>query len=504
MKKYNLLLLIFALVASISYAQDFKNFDQYVATAVDSFEIEGLGISLVNQEELLFQNAYGNANTNANSQLKTSALFGIASLSKAFTAASIGMLVDEGKLSWKDKVKDYIPQFNLSDDYIASQLTIEDLLCHRSGFNTFDGDLLWYGTDYTREEIIQRFSKYKTSYDFRTQYGYQNIMFIIAGEVVEEVSGSSWDEFIQTRIFKPLAMNNSYTSIQQIPKDKQIAMPFVKGEQDELRNYDNSGGAAALVSNVEDLSHWIQMWLNEGIYKNDTLLSKSTYRKLLSLHTPLSVSNFDRSNGTEFKGYALGWFVFDYNHHKIAHHGGGLPGYISKIFLVPSKGYGGIILTNGETSLPTALMYKSMDVIDANEDGKDWAAFFLAYKKRYEAYFVKQEKERLGQRNAKLKANIKSEDLIGIYEDKVYGKAEISEVSGKLNFSMLPAKDIFSSKMEHWQQNTYQIKLKDKFLPPGYVTFEVNANGVVQGFKVDLPNPDFHFYNLDFKKISDE
>lgn len=481
-------------------SQDFKSFDRYVANAVDSFELPGLSISLVDQNELLFQKAYGHPNTDPNSKMQTSALFGIASLSKAFTAASIGMLVDEGKLKWTDRVKDYIPQFNLSNDYIAAHLTIEDLLCHRSGFNTFDGDLLWYGTDYSRKEIIQRFSKYETSYDFRTEYGYQNIMFIIAGEVVEVVSHQSWDEFIAERIYKPLKMNNSYTSIDEIPEGKMVAMPFVKGEMDDLRNYDNSGGAAALVSNVEDLSHWISMWLNGGIYDGDTLFKSSTYRKLLSMHTPLTLSNFDRSNGTEFKGYALGWFVFDYNGHKIAHHGGGLPGYISKIFLVPSKGYGGIILTNGETSLPTALMYQSIDVIDQHQEGKDWAALFLNYKKRYEKYLQSKEEERLSKRNPKLKSNIKKEDILGQYEDKVYGLAEISEQKGKLHFSMLPAKEIFSSEMVHWQQNTYQIQLKDKFLPKGYVTFEVNADGEVLGFKVDLPNPDFHFYNLDFKK----
>lgn len=501
MKKFNLLILFIAFVGSTSIAQqDFKGFDQYVSNAVDSFDLPGLSIALVDRENTLFQKAYGMPNTSPSSKMETSALFGIASLSKAFTAASIGMLVDEGKLNWKDKVKDYIPQFNLSDNYIAAHLTIEDLLCHRSGFNTFDGDLLWYGTNYSREEIIKRFAKYSTSYDFRTQYGYQNIMFIIAGEVVEEVSGLSWDEFIQQRFFKPLSMTNSYTSINDIPKGKMIAMPFVKGELDELRNYDNSGGAAALVSNVEDLSHWIQMWLNEGIYNGDTLLKIQTYRKLLALHTPLNISNFDRANGTEFKGYALGWFVFDYNHHKIAHHGGGLPGYISKIFLVPSKGYGGIILTNGETSLPTALMYKSIDVIDENTDGKDWAGFFLDYKKRYEKYLEKQEEERNSKRDPKLKSNIATANLLGKYEDKVYGLAEITEKKGKLFFSMLAAKDIFSSDMKHWQQNTFQIKMKDKFLPNGYITFEVNANGEVLGFKVDLPNPDFHFHNLDFKK----
>ncbi len=479
---------------------DFQTFDDYTAKAVEEFELPGLAISLVNKEEVLFQKAYGHAVEKSEAPLSTDALFGIASLSKAFTAAAIGMLVDEGKLNWNDRVKNYIPQFDLSDDYIAAHLTIEDLLCHRSGFNTFDGDLLWYGTNYSREEIISRFSNYKLSYDFRTRYGYQNIMFIIAGEVVEEVSGMTWDEFIEQRIFKPLEMSNSYTSISKIPKSRKIAMPHVKGQLDEFRNYDNSGGAAALVSNVEDLSKWIQMWLNEGISGEDTLLSKNTWKQLLNLHTAIPPSNFDRRNGIEFKGYALGWFVMDYNEHKVNHHGGGLPGYISKIFLVPSEGYGGIILTNGETSLPSAMMHKSIDYIE-DRQGEDWAGMYLGFKKRYEAYLAKQEEDRQEMRNAKLKSNIPKDNLVGQYEDKVYGLSEVKMIDGKLQFSMLPAKGIFTSEMTHWQQNTYQIRFKDKFLPHGYVTFETNANGEVIGLKIDLPNPDFHFHNLDFKKI---
>ena len=213
-----------------------------------------------------------------------------------------------------------------------------------SGFGTFDGDLLWYGTNYSREDIIRKFSKYEMTYDFRTDYGYQNIMFIIAGEVVEEVSGMTWDAFVEQRIFKPLAMNNSYTSISQYTSKTSIAMPHVKGELDELRNYDNSGGAAALSSNVEDLSKWIKFWLNDGIVGTDTLLKAATHRKLLTLHTSIPPSGFDRRNGIEFKGYSQGWFLMDYDGDKVAHHGGGLPGFISKIFLVPSQNMGGIIL----------------------------------------------------------------------------------------------------------------------------------------------------------------
>ncbi|MCB0802590.1 MAG: serine hydrolase [Flavobacteriales bacterium] len=498
--KYSLFIIAYLFVYQVSAQVDSKHLDSYIQQAVKEYELPGLAISLVKDGDVEYQKAFGFENEPKQIPLKTNSTFGIASLSKAFTATAIAMLVDDGKLKWDDKVSRHLKYFKLSDDYVASQLTVEDLLAHRSGFDTFDGDLLWYGTNYSREEIIKRFSKYPMTYDFRTSYGYQNIMFIIAGEIVEEVSGMSWDAFIESRIFKPLGMNNSYTSINQFKSETSVAMPHVKGELDELRNYDNSGGAAALSSNVEDLSLWIKFWLNDGIVGNDTLLKAETHRKLLRLHTPIPTSSFDRKNGIEFKGYSQGWFLMDYDGDKVAHHGGGLPGYISKLFIVPSQKIGGIILSNGETSLPAAMMYKAIDVLKGNENGPDWAGTYLAFSKRYEKHLAKKVEERVAARNPKLKSNVDPKLLVGIYEDKVYGKAEVKFVGKELQFTMLASKEIFTSKMTHWQQNTYEIKFKDKFLPNGYLTFNVNANGEVVNLKVDLPNPDFHFHNLDFVK----
>jgi CubicO group peptidase (beta-lactamase class C family) len=501
MKKVNLIFLSLMLFAIAAFGQkDEAAFNNYIQKAVSDFELPGLAISIVKDGEVKFKKAYGFEIESEKVALKTNSVFGIASLSKAFTAAAIGMLVDEGKLNWNDRVQKHLKYFNLSDEYVASQMTIEDLLSHRSGFGTFDGDLLWYGTNYSREEIIKKFSKYEMTSDFRTKYGYQNIMFIIAGEIVEEVSGMTWEAFIESRIFKPLGMNNSYTSISQYTNKTPVALPHVKGELDELRNYDNSGGAAALCSNVEDLSKWIKMWLNNGIVGDDTLFQAATHRKLLTLHTSIPPSGFDRRNGIEFKGYAQGWFLMDYDGDKVAHHGGGLPGYISKIFLVPSQNMGGIILTNGETSLPAAMMYKSIDEFKENESTTDWAGIYLSFKKGYEAYLDKNELKRVEARDADLKSNIEINKLVGVYTDKVYGDAEVTLIGNKLTFSMIGSKEIFTSEMTHWQQNTYQIKFSDKFLPNGYLTFNVNSNGEVVNLKIDLPNPDFHFHKLDFVK----
>lgn len=477
-----------------------QQFDAYIQQAVTNYELPGLAISVIKDDQVVYQKAFGFANLETKRELTTDATFAIASLSKAFTAAAIGILVDEKKLKWTDKVSEYIEAFDLSDDYVASQLTIEDVLAHRSGFDTFDGDLLWYSSDYTREEIINRFANYPMSFGFRTEYGYQNIMFIIAGEIIEKASGTSWEKFIETRIFQALQMNNSYTSIENYPESLTIAEPHVKGTLDEIRNYDNAGGAAAINSNVQDLSKWIKFWLNKGVFNGDTLLSESSYQNIITLQTPIDPSGFERRNGINFKGYGLGWFLMDYQGAKVAHHGGGLPGYISKIFICPEMNLGAIILSNGETSLPASLMYHLLDHYHGKKVQEDWTKLYLDFSKRSDARLEKLQEERLSSRKATIKSQFTNQDLVGSYIDKVYGEARISEKGGKLIFTMLPSKKLFNSEMEHWHYNTYRIRFKDKFLPDGFLTFSQDAEGNVIGLKIDLPNPDFHFHKLDFVK----
>lgn len=503
MKKLGILLVhLCALTLLSSKAQiNQDSLDQYIQHQVNEYDLAGLSISLVKEGAVDFEKAYGFAHTENKVALSTNSVFGIASLSKAFTSVAIGMLVDEGKISWDDRVSQYIDAFQLSNDQVAAQLTIEDLLAHRSGYSTFDGDLLWYGTNYSTKEIIRRFAQYPMSYDFRTTYGYQNIMFIIAGEIVGKVSGTSWEEFVITRIFDPLEMNNSFTSVDQYTDELSIAYPYVKGSVDQIRNYDNSGAAAAISSNVEDLSKWIRFWLNEGIVNEDTLLSEASVRRILSLQTPIEPSGFERSNGVNFKGYGLGWFLMDYQDGKLAQHGGGLPGYISKIFLYPELDFGGVILTNGESSLPTALMYHIIDQYKGKKVRENWAALYLKFSNNYQKGLDQELIERENKRKKQIKSQFKQSELEGIYEDKVYGKASVSQKGDKLMFSMIPSKEIFTSPMDHWHFNTFKVKFRDQFLPAGYITFSQNSDGEVSGLTIDLPNPDFHFHKLDFKKI---
>ncbi|MDX5348301.1 MAG: beta-lactamase family protein, partial [Hymenobacteraceae bacterium] len=215
MKKINLLclLLICLLWVPVAEAQkksDIKKIDRYLEDAFKAYDLPGMAVGIVKDGKVVFSKGYGVRSNEIKKPVTPETTFAIASLSKAFAAATLGILVDEGKLNWDDKVSKYLPDFELYDPFIERELTIRDLISHRSGYNTFDGDLLWYGTSYNREEILERFRHMKNKSSFRSGYGYQNIMFIAAGDVVEAVSGQTWDTFVQERIFKPLNMTASF------------------------------------------------------------------------------------------------------------------------------------------------------------------------------------------------------------------------------------------------------------------------------------------------------
>ena len=489
----------------LSNAQDldFGKLNSDVSKARKEHNVPGLAIGIVQDGDVVFQKGFGVTKIGEAQKVNTSSMFGIASLSKAFTAAAMGMLVDEGKLKWKDKVTDILPDWKLSDENVTAMFTVEDLLCHRSGLKTFDGDLLWYGSNYSRDEIITRVRHLPLSYDYRAGFGYQNIMYITAGQVIAKASGMSWDEFVNSKILEPLGMFKTNTSITKYKEGQNIAYPHLKGVPQKLINYDNSGATAAMNSNVVDMQKWIMFLLNNAIYEGDTLLKPKTLRKIWSVHNPLSVSPHDEKNGTYFKGYGMGWFLMDYQGVKVISHGGGLPGYITKVVLVPEKKMGFVIMTNDMSPVCTALMNEILDMIANKENARDWS---LAYSK-YGAMQDSLDFSKLEKQNSERKkeTQIKAELLAftGTYTDTYYGNATISILGkgrkARLQLVLEPAKKLFTATLEHWEDDSFVFNFNDEFLPRGFANFEIK-DGKVTGFTIDLPNPDFHFSNLSFKK----
>ncbi|MBN1301452.1 MAG: serine hydrolase [Melioribacteraceae bacterium] len=478
---------------------ELSSLDTYIISSMEKYGLPGLSIGIVKGDSTVFLKAYGTCNTSTGVELTVNSLFGIASLSKAFTAASIGILVDEGLLKWDDHVIDHLPEFKLYDAYATREMRIRDLLCHRSGLATFDGDLLWYGTDYSRDEIIERISKMEPKNSFRYQYGYQNVMFVVAGEIIHKVTGKTWDEFVSNRILKRTGMRNTTTTNSVFSKGIDLAMPHLDGKPQHLINYDNCGPAASINSSAADMVKWIRLWLNKGLL-NDSIrvFSETVYRTITSSHTALYGGRGDEIGGTHFNNAALGWFLSDYAGRKVLSHGGGLPGYISQLKIVPEDTLGVIVLTNDDSRLASAVADKVLDIYLTGKD-IDYAE---RSNKRYQTYKESYWNHIKEIENPVLPSLPKS-DYAGKYLDKMYGTAEITLTDGELYFAMIPTQKLFSGKLLHHNMNTFRVKLKDPFLPEGLVTFHFNSRGKIEEMTIDLPNPDFHFYNLKFKRTEE-
>ena len=480
--------------------------NDYFEKARIDWEVPGLAIGIVKDDSLVFAKGYGIREVGKEELVDANSMYAIASNTKAYTAAALMMLQEEGKLNLDDKVKKYLPYFEMYDTYVTEKMTIRDLLCHRSGLETFSGDLVWYGTKYSREEVVKRAKFLEPKYNFRTDFGYQNIMFIAAGEIVSKVSGMTWDEFLKERIFNPLSMTRTNTSIKDFDNMENIAMPHTLDDGNVIsipyENWDNIGGAGAINSCVNDVSKWIMLQLNRGEINGERIFSEKSSHEMWQAHTINSVSGGSMSvwPSTHFKNYALGWSVWDYHGMKIVNHGGGYDGVITTTVLIPEKDMGFVILTNKNSSLYYALMYKILDIFLSDED-TDWSTRFLSRIKAGEENALKEKEAQELTRVKKAKPSFKKEEYSGTYSSDLYGDVEVRLENGDLMVYFIPT-PMFVGKLTHWHYDTYTIKLiNTPSLPEGMVQFIPDVNGHPEELRIDIPNPDFYFTELKlFKK----
>jgi len=491
-----------------SLEQKINTLDAYYEKALKDWNVPGMAIAIVKDGEVVFSKGYGVRSVDTGKKVDDKTNFAIASNSKAFTTAALATLIDAGKLNWDDNVRDYLPYFTLYDDFVSEHFTIRDLVCHRSGLETFSGDLLWYGSNYTREEVIRKARFLEPKYDFRTHYGYQNIMFIAAGEIVGKVSGMSWDDYIKKVFFEPLRMTTTITSVNDIDKKSNIALPHNTNEEGvnhviDWVNWDNIGGAGAILSNVSELSNWMIAQLNRGVFENDTLWTAQRSKEMWALTTPQEISNWRNENmpTQTFNGYALGWAVYNIHGHKIVNHGGGYDGMISKTVLIPEENIGFVIVTNSNNWAPGALANQTIDVLLNVKEDLDWSTMYLGFKergdKRAKEAVVQAEKDRV----KNTKPSLSLEDYAGTYGGEMYGNCTVEVEGDHLKFQFEPT-PLFRGTMTHWHYDTFQLNWStDMMLPSGTVQFILNPKGKVEEMKIVVPNPDFYFEELEFMKL---
>lgn len=506
MKKQFLLIFTIAL-STLLFSQtkeQLKHLDNYYQKSLEEWHIPGMAIAIVKDGKIVFSKGYGYADINKKTKVDGNTLFAIASNSKAFTASALAQLVDQGKIKWTDKVIDYLPYFKLYDDYTTNHTTIEDLLCHRNGLKTFSGDLLWYGTTLSQEEIIHKQQHLKPIYPFRTQFGYSNIAFITAGKVLEKVTDTTWTDYVSTHFLKPLKMDRTLTSTNQLKNATNVATPYFyeNGKHFDLKwvNWDNMAPAGALISSVNDYAKWLILNNNEGKLDGKTFISEKSFNNITTPHTNRAVGKNDQR--VHFKSYGLGWGLQDYQGYKMIGHGGGYDGMISKSTFVPEKKLGIIVLTNSLNWLPTALVNKTLDVILAEQmNAKDWSGDWLKLKENQD---IHSQKEWTKNENKRGKLGKKSKSLTaytGTYKDKMYGTVTISLKNEKLHFSMNET-PIYSAILKHWNHDIFTFRFDTNLssLPEGKLWFDMNENGNIKSLHINVPNPDFFFEEFNFIK----
>ncbi|HEX8338113.1 MAG TPA: serine hydrolase, partial [Pyrinomonadaceae bacterium] len=483
-----------------------KEIDEYAAKAGREWKVPGFSVAIVKDDKVVFVKGYGVRELGKTEPVDKDTLFAVASNTKAFTSAALATLVDEGKLKWDDPVTKHLPYFQLFDPYVTREMTVRDLLSHRSGLATFGGDLLWYETTYSREEIIRRVRFLKPTHGFRSRYGYQNIMFLAAGEIVPAVTGKSFDDYVRERFLAPLGMTRTVTTYKQLLSSQNVAAPH--NETDgrvkvvKYSNVDSAGGAAVINSTAAEMAEWVRLQLGRGTYGGKRFFSADRSREMWTPHTIVSgvSESAEKFNPTvHFNLYGLGWALSDYRGRKVVTHSGGLDGMTSRVALLPEENLGVVILTNSETPLQAFLYYKVFDVFTGAPQ-RDWSADYMARarpaREREEAEAKKTEEARVPD----TKPSLPLSAYAGTYGGQMYGDARVTQEQGRLVVRLAPS-PAYVGDLEHWHFDTFRIKWRESVVypyPRGWVTFHLDTQGKVSEMKIDVPNPDFDFKELEF------
>lgn len=490
-----------------SWAQvDTNKIDDVIKASMARFDVPGMAVAIVENDKVIFAKGFGVTNLDTNKKVNKDTLFGIASNTKAFTTAALAKLVDEGKLSWDDRVIDHLPGFRLYDSYVTREMRIRDLLSHRSGLGLGQGDLMiWPSTDKSVDEILAGLQYLKPASSFRSKYAYNNLMFVTAGEVVARVSGMSWNDYIEKNILQPLHMDNSRAGFSRIPKSNKnwatghIPMdgtlhPFFVNYLEDFR------GAGAIASSVSDMSQWLRTQLAGGkMPSGEQLFSEKQQAQMWHPHiTSMASKSAFESYHQQFRGYGLGWSIEDYHGFKKLGHGGGILGMVSQVTLLPEKNLGIVILSNQQAfGALSAVTHEVLEGALELED-KDWVEDLAKshFEGKQQAYA-----------NAKPEApadyqpQLPNINYTGTLHDDWYGDVIIEQLDGKLRIDFTHTKRLKGT-LEHYTGNTFIVKWDEKLLEAdAFIRFEMSSQNRVNSAKMRAVSTQVTDFSFDFRNL---
>jgi CubicO group peptidase (beta-lactamase class C family) len=506
--------------AASVFTQDAAVLNARLATDVERtmklFDVPGIAIAVVKDGRVVATQGFGVRKLGAPDKVDGRTLFEVASNSKAFTAAALAMLVDEGKLAWDDPVTKHLPDFQMYDAYVTHEMTVRDLLTHRSGLGLGAGDLLWWPTtNFSTDEIIHKLRYIRPATSFRSSYAYDNLLYIVAGKIIAAKSGKTWGETIRERILAPVGMTATTTSLAESVGNPDVANAHSKINDRiaavKAMPVPNAVGAVGINTNAEDIARWMNVLLAGGRVGTDAngkevrLFSAKQAREMWTAQTPMRISEPDpklAATRPNFLAYGLGFQLRDWQGRLVAMHSGALQGFYSKVVLVPEAKVGIAILTNAESggSL-NALQYQLLDRMLNPAATTDWIGIVKAVEDENHA----KELARIGKANAaraaKSQPSLARTAYDGEYQDPWYGIATIRHEGNRQILTMSRTPDL-TGELEHYQHDTFIVRWKERnFNADAYVTFALNPDGSIERMRMQPISTETDF-SYDFQDLN--
>jgi CubicO group peptidase (beta-lactamase class C family) len=461
-------------------------FDAYVKEAVKDWNTPGLAIAVVKDGKVVFAKGYGVRELGKPATVDTSTLFAIASTTKAMTAVAMGMLVDEGKVKWDDPVTKYLPSFQLYDPWVTRELTVRDLLTHRSGLG--NTDYLWGVSDLPADSMMEKLRLVKPEYSIRSGFIYQNVMYIMAGQVIAAASGMPWAKFVQTRIFEPVGMRSTVPSVMLVKQGDNAASPHFRYGGDTIAVISPDiaqavGPAGDVWSNVADMSRWMRFLLDSGRVNGKRLLEPETFAELFKPEVMVPPDEFYPSaqlTRPHWTTYGFGWFQEDYEGKMLDFHTGSVSGFVTIVGLIPDENFGVYVFANRDhVEVRHALMYKAIDMYLGNPP-RDWShdlkAIYDAQRRSGESAQKAQSAKRING----TKPSLALSKYTGTYEDPLFGRATVSERNGRLRFSL--GKNA-AANLDHWQYDTFRVTYDKRWYGTDQITFTI-GEGIANSLSI--------------------
>jgi len=483
------------------------NLEQDVNRTMKAFDVPGIAIAVVKDGQVVAARGFGVRKLGEPAKVDGKTLFEIASNSKAFTSAALAMLVDEGKLKWDDPVVKHLPDFQMYDAYVTREMTVRDLLTHRSGLGLGAGDLLWWPTTtFSTDEIIEKLRYIRPATSFRNSYAYDNLLYIVAGKIIARKSGKSWGDTVRERILKPIGMDTTTTSLAENEGNPNAsnAHSKIKDKITAVKSMPvaNAVGAVGINTNAEDIAKWMQVLLDGGRVpgakgadgKELRLWSEAQAREMWTAQTPMKISTPKpplAATKPNFYAYGLGFQLRDYKGQLVAMHGGALQGFYSRVLLVTNAESGGAL---------SALQYRLLDQYMTGSTPTDWIKLVADLEEEAHAKELARLKSASSTRAAASKPSLALASYEGQYEDPWYGIMNIKRTGDKLVMSFSRTPDL-TGEMEHFQHDTFIVRWKERnFNADAYATFSLDHDGSIDHVKMKAVSEETDF-SYDFHDL---